>query len=582
MQIRVFSLILLLVLQPMLTSSSVFADTKSSLEDYNIENVVIKNEDSNLPEDTTFEIIKDETIFNIEIESQSEDEVLTQPILTIENETTSDDVRPESLVYISKIYSKDGEEFIEIFNSGEDLAIENFTIYRITSKDNEIVSFKPGIFLAGQSVLIRQKDKSFNPGEATEDERDYDAYYTSNSISQNANLKLNINGYESTFCAGSSCDSPTLSNDFIAEICLRHEEFEEDCANPGIKSYFKNHNIASPTLFRSGFMPNQLPKPSEPEGNVDEDDQEPKNLCENFKINEVAANSSNQFIEIINAGAKATLKGCIIQTNRNSRSYALEDIWLENGELFIIDIARTELSLTKTTKGAVYIINQNNDEVDSVNYENLKTDTTWALFVDGWKQTFAQTPGEENIYVEFLPCLKGYERNLETNKCRKLAVENELASCDENQYRNPETGRCKKYEAQTTVATCANNQYRNPETGRCKKYETATSLVACAADQYRNPETNRCKKITDSSPQLTPCKEGYTRNPDTNRCRKAISNTSASDGIEISDEETQSQFTGWIALVAITSIAGLLIIWEYRVEIGQFFIKIKQQASKKR
>ena len=90
MQIRVFSLILLLVLQPMLTSSSVFADTKSSLEDYNIENVVIKNEDSNLPEDTTFEIIKDETIFNIEIESQSEDEVLTQPILTIENETTSD------------------------------------------------------------------------------------------------------------------------------------------------------------------------------------------------------------------------------------------------------------------------------------------------------------------------------------------------------------------------------------------------------------------------------------------------------------------------------------------------------------
>ena len=469
---------------------------------------------------------------------------MTQPILTIENETTSDDVRPESLVYISKIYSKDGEEFIEIFNSGEDLAIENFTIYRITSKDNEIVSFKPGIFLAGQSVLIRQKDKSFNPGEATEDERDYDAYYTSNSISQNANLKLNINGYESTFCAGSSCDSPTL--------------------------------------FRGGFMPNQLPKPSEPEGNVDEDDQEPKNLCENFKINEVAANSSNQFIEIINAGAKATLKGCIIQTNRNSRSYALEDIWLENGELFIIDIARTELSLTKTTKGAVYIINQNNDEVDSVNYENLKTDTTWALFVDGWKQTFAQTPGEENIYVEFLPCLKGYERNLETNKCRKLAVENELASCDENQYRNPETGRCKKYEAQTTVATCANNQYRNPETGRCKKYETATSLVACAADQYRNPETNRCKKITDSSPQLTPCKEGYTRNPDTNRCRKAISNTSASDGIEISDEETQSQFTGWIALVAITSIAGLLIIWEYRVEIGQFFIKIKQQASKKR
>ena len=215
-----------------------------------------------------------------------------------------------------------------------------------------------------------------------------------------------------------------------------------------------------------------------------------------------------------------------------------------------------------------------------MNYENLKTDTTWALFVDGWKQTFAQTPGEENIYVEFLPCLKGYERNLETNKCRKLAVENELASCDENQYRNPETGRCKKYEAQTTVATCANNQYRNPETGRCKKYETATSLVACAADQYRNPETNRCKKITDSSPQLTPCKEGYTRNPDTNRCRKAISNTSASDGIEISDEETQSQFTGWIALVAITSIAGLLIIWEYRVEIGQFFIKIKQQASK--
>ena len=580
-KIYAFSFIFLLVLQPILIVDPVFAD-----DDILISNEITEPEILNseiISEDNFQENVEiageEENLFeeNIQMQDFSQDQEILQPKLLEQAEVQI--MVPESFVYISKIYAKDGVEFIEIYNSGDDLRVENFSVYKTTSsKDTEIASFNAGIFKAKSSVLIHQKTKDFNPVENTGN-IDYDAYYTANLIAQSNLIKMKINDFESNFCSGSACvsterDISELKDDFLAEICFDHENFENNCTNSEVKNYFKNTNISGTKLYFGGFVADQ--KKDENNENSGGEPEIPKNSCDNFRLNEIAANVTNQFVEIVNSGeTSASLGGCKIQTNRNSKIYIFGDVQLEGGEIISIEISETDLTLTKTTKGKVYFLSEADEEVDAAEYENLKAETSWSRFEDIWKQTYAVTQNEANIFTEFAPCEAGYERNLETGKCKKIVTETELATCAVNQYRNPETGRCKKYETEAVLAACAANQYRNPETGRCKKYETASTLAACAADQYRNPETNRCKKISTASAQLTPCKEGYERNLETNRCRKVVSNTGANEALTDENSAKESQFMGWITLAAISSIAAVIVIYEFRNEIWSFLLKTK-------
>ena len=224
----------------------------------------------------------------------------------------------------------------------------------------------------------------------------------------------------------------------------------------------------------------------------------------------------------------------------------------------------------------------------------------------------------ESVGKCYKKCNTGWERNPETNRCRKIRTR-ENSPVEENHSVSPTTSK-EGYEYVESIGkcykACAEGQERNPETNRCRKIQvddtsggssasappssnpsnsgsstsgsssspsssrpwgssiSSTSTCqegyeyvesagkcykACTEGQERNPETNRCRKIqSDDSSSSTSgstksnssnisssatCKEGYEyvasagkcykactdgqiRNPETNRCKKAESSTS--------------------------------------------------------
>lgn len=521
-------------------------------------------------------------------------------------EVPSDESGPtEEQVYISKVYSKDGEEFIEIYNSGDDIKLERLNLYRrYTDGNDDKLFFKlpiSGILLSGRSMLIHQK-KNFDPKTATEKDIDFDFYFTGNTIIQKMIIVAQINESRTGFCSESSTNcgqadksgeiglqdrvSPEVKGGDISMICLAHENVAKSCNENADRTYYtlKPTGFIEPRF--GGFIPDtdtDTDMDIDPNPSTDQppDPVQPKNACENLKLNEIAANVDEQFIEIMNSGKElADLNGCVIQTNKpGDKSHIFKDnIELAPGELYVLEISNSDLVIVKTTKRTVYLLSEDGEtEIDNILYQNLKKDTSWSRFLDGesgedvWKQTYALTPGEGNLYDEFPACEVGFERNLETGRCRKIVDEQVLglAECPEGQYRNLETNRCRKIETLvSTLTPCGPNQYRHPETNRCRNLESlvSASLTPCKAGQYRHPETNRCRNIPVASTP-TPCKDGYERNPETNRCRKIVTNTGASNSVSENSDESAKEFTGWLAIGGVGLLTAGVVGWEWKREI---------------
>jgi hypothetical protein len=53
-----------------------------------------------------------------------------------------------------------------------------------------------------------------------------------------------------------------------------------------------------------------------------------------------------------------------------------------------------------------------------------------------------------------------------------------------------------------TLKPCADDQFRNPDTNRCKKIasDEDIALADCGEGRERNPETNRCRNIVAVAP----------------------------------------------------------------------------------
>ena len=284
----------------------------------------------------------------------------------------------------------------------------------------------------------------------------------------------------------------------------------------------------------------------------------PLNLCEGLTINEIGANIDEQFIEIANStNAPVDLTDCRLMTNRSATKYYEFGVEiLSVGALKVVKIADTELTLTKTTAGTVYILSSDGQaEVDAISYSNLTKNTSWALVGDGWVQTFNITMGRENVYQEFPACQEGYFRNLET-------------------------GRCNKFVEPSVPAPCAAGQYRNPETNRCRKIETGSTLAPCQEGYERNPLTNRCRKITTDTGGLKPCAEGYERNPDTNRCRKITSSEPGQYAVRI-DPPGANSLWQWVGGGIVAATIAIVIL-QYRMEIGQFLRRLLQKIGRQK
>ena len=244
----------------------------------------------------------------------------------------------------------------------------------------------------------------------------------------------------------------------------------------------------------------------------------PVNLCTGLILSEIAANVDEQFIEIANpTTGEINLTDCQLTTNRNQNKYVFDEGTLQSGGYLTVYIKDTTLTLTKTTTGTVYLLSSEGVAVDSVTYSNLSQATSWAL-VDGvWRQTYALTPDEANIWEAYAACPAGQYRNLDTGRCRNLATTSELAPCKEG-------------------------------------YE-------------RNPLTNRCRKIVVEEDQLKPCAEGWERNPDTNRCRKKVSTGAAAFAVQ-SSGPTGTGTAYVLASAGVIAATAGITLFQFRMEIA--------------
>ena len=305
----------------------------------------------------------------------------------------------------------------------------------------------------------------------------------------------------------------------------------------------------------------------------------PTVTCEGIIIAEIAANVSVQFIELYNpTDQPIPLAGCILKTNRSDAAYKLPEQNLASGRHYVVSIKDSGLTLTKTTTGTVYLISPDGQiEYDGVAYAYLKENTAWALVDGEWKQTYMLTPEMENVYLQYMPCSDGYERNTETGRCNKIVLgSGVLADCGVGRERNPDTGRCRTAPVSSQLAPCSPGQVRNPETNRCRSATLASAtLTPCKAGQERNPATNRCRSVASATSTLKPCAAGQERNPETNRCRKVAGSVLGEAAFPVeSVKDTGTAFAAWWALGGVIVLGIGYAGWEYRHELAAIIRRV--------
>ena len=305
------------------------------------------------------------------------------------------------------------------------------------------------------------------------------------------------------------------------------------------------------------------------------------NKCEGLKLNEIASNIDEQFIEIINSGEKTVITtGCKLTVGDSGVRENIGDIELNPGEFLTIKIKNTNLKLPKT-KGKVYLLDEAGSKIDSAEYNNMPKGASWSLIDDEWMQTFMITENSENIFNEYLDCQNGYERNA-LGRCVKIVTPPAESPCPAGQYRHPETRRCRKIEAEKTITPCKDGYYRSEETGRCRSIASAATktLKPCPEGQFRNSATGRCKKIASTDDIAKECPEGFERNPQTKRCRKIKSANMPTVGSAAAEVKQVAGATwGWWVFGGVSLLAVGYGVWQWRWEISQFVRKIRESIK---
>ena len=343
----------------------------------------------------------------------------------------------------------------------------------------------------------------------------------------------------------------------------------------------KNNFLSGKNLNNQGVVPYSRPSCKKLESNPDSKPPRELNKCEGLKLNEIASNIDEQFIEIINSGEKTVITtGCKLAVGDSGVRENIGDIELNPGEFLTIKIKSTKLKLPKT-KGKVYLLDEAGSKIDSAEYEKLAKSSSWSLIDDEWMQTFMITENSENIFKEYLDCQSGYERNA-LGKCVKIATPPVENPCPAGQYRHPETRRCRKNEAEKTITPCKDGYYRSEETGRCRSIASAAAktLKPCPEGQFRNSATGRCKKIASTDDIAKECPEGFERNPQTKRCRKIKSANMPTVGSAAAEVKQVAGATwGWWVFGGVSLLAVGYGVWQWRWEISQFVRKIRESIK---
>lgn len=309
-----------------------------------------------------------------------------------------------------------------------------------------------------------------------------------------------------------------------------------------------------------------------------------------LRITEVLPNPAgndegNEFIELYNADTEpVALKD--YQLIIGKKAYALpSDLVILPSAYVTVSDRDLGVNLANTTGLPIQLATVRGVEVSSMPaYVNAKDDVSWALIDDGWRYTYAATPGEVNIALAASPCEAGYVRDETTHRCRKPESLVSIGTCRDGQYRSDETGRCRTIPAPSVLAPCKDGQYRSEETSRCRSLATllTSTVKPCNDDQFRNPLTNRCKKIASADEvALADCGEGRERNPVTNRCRNIVSGAvspAAAFAVEPVKDAAEA-FVGWWALGGVGALALGYAGWEWRHEVRAGIARIRQAVT---
>lgn len=302
-----------------------------------------------------------------------------------------------------------------------------------------------------------------------------------------------------------------------------------------------------------------------------QDPQLPQPQCDGLIISEIFPNPSGtdtgkEFIELFNPTNKElSLKGCTLRLGAAGKTFSLPSEMLSVGEYRIFTDSESGVSLPNKTAETVWLLSDTNEQ--GVHYaDNLADEQSWIFIDNTWKASFKPTPRAANKLVESLEPGRGADKS------------EELKPCELGQERNVQTNRCRKIDGDEVAQACKPGQERNTETNRCRSVVSNTSLAACKPGQERNPETNRCRN-TVSTNDLQPCAEGQERNPDTNRCRK-VAATSGGGLNKIHDVYTPpaTDPRWWLAGIAAVCIIGYGIL-QWRHDIVSGFVKLRNKIS---
>jgi hypothetical protein len=451
------------------------------------------------------------------------------------DESTDPDPIVRSGLIVSRINTKNGEEYVQFFNdSDDDIEFQALQVELFNSNGN---SAKKASWT--NEVLVKEGFLLFKQG-GTKDDSDASWAISNNLITPNGGRievvldgQVIINSCWESRVTNSCLDviTPTDVAEYVSSDCAKNEL----CA--AVLSKTEWGGLINPTPTGDGL------------------DEEPElDLCAYISLNEISFSEPEKFIEIINTFDQTIdLTDCALR--RGSVNMILEGE-LAPGEIKSFDV--TNSSLTQSNNSVnIYIydlILKQNISALTVAYK-AKAGASYAWLsvdgVEGWYSTFAMTPGAANIYQQFQTCEVGKHINVATGNCVKDA---------------------------DPPAECAEGQYRNPATGRCKKLDSDKALAECAEGQFRNPLTNRCKKIA-SDDELSPCAEGWERNPETNRCRKTPIGSEAAYAVGPMSGSPQDRAWLWIGGVG-AGLLALMIAWQFRPEIGRLFGKIVSKVKK--
>ena len=447
--------------------------------------------------------------------------------------------------------SQQNYDFVEIFNTtGEPVRLEKYSLVYTNSAGNRTVhNFLAGAILNAEFLAMGYS----NAPQFAEAENDYK--YRFNLAAATGTVSLLLDDvvvdevcWGSATCAAryaafatSVASNSTLVRcivDGLVEPCADDRPFE-------FRSYYPE--------FDFGVLLYDVPEEEPPE-------EPPEDLpsCRGLIFSEIFTyfefDYAEQFVELFNPTDEIIpLDSCKIDYKNRNYEMAGE---IRPGEYLAYRHANLQLSKNPTSSNIVALIDGDGAEVVSlVYYSGQKKLVSWAFFgvdEDGngvWRQTYALTPSEENIYQEF-------------------------RSCPAGKIINPRTGNCINFFEDEPLPDCPAGKFRNPETNRCKSYETVAKILEpCAEGYYRNPETNRCRKIETATASLTPCQEGYERNPETNRCRKIRENNGADYGVEPTDYTDTSAFVAYGALAVVGTSGVTYAIFQFRHELAQFLRK---------